>query len=52
MRKVLSALLTLLLLLQALPARADDLPRFARLTDAVEYLDAQTRFCPRRSSFT
>ena len=31
MRKVLSALLTLLLLLQALPARADDLPRFARV---------------------
>ena len=51
MRKVLSALLTLLLLLQALPARADDLPRFARLTDAVEYLDAQTRFCPEKIEF-
>lgn len=51
MKKLLSALMTLLLLLQALPARADGLPRFDCLTDAVEYLDAQTRFCPERIEF-
>lgn len=45
------SLLVFLLLLIALPARADDLPRFSRLTDAVEYLDAQTQFCPDQIEF-